>query len=292
MAAQDSRPVFRTGVSQVSLNIVVKDRRGRPISDLLLKDFEVFDQGRPVPLRDFRSGVEPVSIAVLIDTSGSMRMGTRLEAAKQAAGMLIDLFGAVDEAALFTFDRNLSEVVPFSTDLAKFRSELERVRPFGQTSLHDAVAATAQTLASRSSSRRAVVAITDGLDNSSDLTAPAASSLASLSDVPVYVLSVARSDRATSLANLVFEPLEGGGAAQLDALTAPTGGASFDAETVAQALPAVRSILTDLRTGYVVAFTPGDTPGWHELTVRVARKEVRVRTRAGFWVGAAATASR
>jgi hypothetical protein len=79
--------------------------------------------------------------------------------------------------------------------------------------------------------------------------------------------------------------VEGGGIARLDDLTRWTGGASFAAETPAQTSLSVRHILSDLRTGYVIAFAPGDVPGWHPLTVRVARKGATVRTRAGFWIG-------
>jgi Ca-activated chloride channel homolog len=278
---------FRAGASRVMLNVVVKDGRGRPIKDLLLKDFQVLDEGRAVDVHDFRTGIEPVSIALLIDTSGSMRLGPRLATARQAADMLFTQFGPADEAALFTFDQTLVEVVPFSSDLDELRNGVGRVAPFGSTSLHDAVAAAARGLAARPSLRRAVVAITDGFDNSSRLSAVAASGVASSSDVPVYVLAVAASDRPVNPNEVSLEPVEGGGVARLDDLTRRTGGASFDAETPATTLLAVRQILTDLRAGYVLSFTPEETPGWHQLTVRVARKDARVRTRAGFWIGAA-----
>jgi hypothetical protein len=81
----------------------------------------------------------------------------------------------------------------------------------------------------------------------------------------------------------------GGGVARLDALTAPTGGASFAAVSATEANQSVRQILADLRSGYVLGFTPQDTPGWHALTVRVTRKDARVRTRAGFWISPTAS---
>src|SRR5436853_3322817 len=74
LARQDP-PTFRGGVSLVSLNVVVKDSRGRTIRDLAGADFEVLDQGRTVRLADFRMDDDAVSIAVLLDTSGSMRLG-------------------------------------------------------------------------------------------------------------------------------------------------------------------------------------------------------------------------
>ena len=283
--AQDHRPTFHANVLRVSLNVVVKDDKGRSITDLLLKDFQVFDQDRPVTITDFRAGEEPVSLAILVDTSGSMRMGERLAFANRAVTLLLRHFQPADEAGLFTFDRALHEVVPFTTDVKLLRDGLDRIEPFGSTSLHDAVAAAARTLAARPSSRRAVVAVTDGIDNSSRLSATAASGVASSSDVPVYVMAVG-SGGSIPAGDVAIERIEGGGVARLDELTAPTGGVSFGAETTAAAYLAGRHILNDLRAGYVLTFTPEGAPGWHPLTVRVARKDVRVRTRAGFWMGA------
>lgn len=285
LLAQEPRPTFRAGISRVTLNVVVRDSHGRSISGLANADFRVFDQGRAVTLSDFSAGEEPISVAVLVDTSGSMRIGERLARAKQATEMLLAQLRSGDEAALFTFDRTLHEVSPFSSDLANLSRGFDRVAPFGSTSLYDAVAATARRSATRSSSRRAVVAITDGFDNSSELTATAASGIASSIDVPVYVLAVANTSNAADPGEGAFEPVEGGGVARLDDLNRWTGGASLAAETLAQIGPSVRQIIGDLRAGYVMAFAPDVTPGWHQLTVHVTRKGATVRTRAGFWMG-------
>lgn len=285
-ASQERHPTFRSGTNRVSLNVVVKDGNGKPITNLAPRDFQVFDEDRPVQLDDIGSGSPGVSIALLIDTSGSMALGPRLDGARQAVDMLLAQFALVDEAALFTFDRRLQEVVSFSSSSDEIRRGLERVKPFGSTSLHDAVAAAARQLASRPSQRRAVVAITDGLDNSSELTAAAASRIASSIDVPIYVLAVAGSNRKLDASELVLEPVEGGTVARLDELTARTGGVSFAAEAPAETHLAIRHILSDLRAGYLLGFTPSDTPGWHRVTVRVSRRDARVRTRAGFWMGA------
>ena len=287
-AGQDTRPTFRAGVSRVSLNVVVKDNRGRAIKNLADSDFQVFDQGRAVQINDFRVGEEPVSIAILVDTSGSMLIGARLATSRQALDLLLAQFRPGDEAALFTFDTTLREIVPFSTELSRLQTGFERANPYGSTSLHDAIAAAASRLSARPSARRAVVAITDGLDNSSQLTAAAASGAASSSDVPVYVLAIANSALPVEASAIVVDPVEGGGVARLDELTARTGGASFAAEVPGETSQAVRQILSDLRSGYILGFTPEDVPGWHPLTVRVSRKDARVRTRAGFWMSAPA----
>jgi len=279
--AYQEPPTFRGGVNLVSLNVVVKDAKGRAIRDLRGGDFEVLDQGRVVRLTDFRMDDDPVSVAVLIDTSGSMSLGSRLERAKRAAEAVFAQIRPAgtsegqDEAALFTFDRNLKAVVPFSSDLAVLRTGLDEIRPFGSTSLYDAVADVARELGARRASRRAVIAITDGFDTSSDLSAAAASAIAGSIDVPVYVLAVAPATGPVDARAVALEPIQGGGVARLDDLTARTGGISFAAEAAPETDLAVRQILNDLRTAYLLAFNPDPAPGWHPLVVRVARKNAR-----------------
>ena len=285
VSAQEQRPTFRAGTSRVSLNVVVKDGQGRPITNLAPRDFEVFDNDRPVQLDDIGAAQESVSIAILIDTSGSMALGPRLTDAKQAIGMLLDQYKPIDEATLLTFDTRLREVVPFTRDRDEVRRGFDLVKPYGATSLYDAVAAAAKQLAERPSPRRAVVAVTDAIDNASELSAVAASAIASSIDVPIYVLAVAGPNRKLDPSEVALEPVEGGNVARLDDLTARTGGASFTAQAPAETHLAARHILSDLRAGYLLGFTPSDTPGWHRVTVRVSRKDARVRTRAGFWVG-------
>jgi hypothetical protein len=79
--------------------------------------------------------------------------------------------------------------------------------------------------------------------------------------------------------------VEGGNVARLDDLTARTGGLAFTTQAPAETHLAARHILNDLRAGYLLGFHPSETTGWHRLTVRVSRKDARVRTRAGFWIG-------
>ncbi len=284
--ARQDPPTFHGGVNLVSLNVVVKDNRGRAIRDLAGGDFEVLDQGRSVRLTDFRMDDDAVSVAVLLDTSGSMRLGSRLDLAKRAAAALFGQVRATDEAALFTFDRNLKAVVPFTTDMSALAKGLDRVDPFGSTGLFDAVGDAARKLAERHASRRAVIAITDGFDTSSDMTAAEASALAGSIDVPVYVLAVVNEGTPPDPRQTPVEPIDGGGVARLDDLTARTGGASFTAEGDLETGLAVKQILTDLRTAYMLAFSPDPAPGWHQIVVRVARKNARVRTRAGFFMTA------
>lgn len=285
-AQQSGQPTFRAGVARVTLSVVVRDTRGRPVTGLSVADFEVLDEGRVVTVSDFRTDDQPISVTLLVDTSGSMRMGEKLDLAKQATDLLLaSLRDRTDEVGLYTFDKTLRAVVPFSSALAAIRPGLERVEPFGSTSLHDAIAAAARQSAERSRFRRAVVVITDGVDTSSELSAADASNAASAIDVPVYVLSVAGSVHVPDAPEDARSSGRPDWTGRLDDLARWTGGALLTVGPPATTSVSVRQIVTDLRSSYVMAFAPREIPGWHRIIVRVSRSSAVVRTRAGFWIG-------
>jgi hypothetical protein len=97
---------FQGGVSRVTVAVVVRDSEGRPVRGLSARDFEVRDQGMSRPITDFRNEISPISVAMLLDTSGSMRVGSKLERASEFAHLLLaTLTEGKDEAALFAFEK-------------------------------------------------------------------------------------------------------------------------------------------------------------------------------------------
>jgi Ca-activated chloride channel homolog len=100
--------VFKAGIDLVSVTATVRDRRGRLVRGLNKDDFEVLDNGQPRRISDFRADASPVSLAILFDISGSMRVADRLLAARFAAHHVLSwLEQGRDEAALLTFDSRL-----------------------------------------------------------------------------------------------------------------------------------------------------------------------------------------
>ena len=111
-------------------------------------DFEVLDNGQRRAITNFRTDPSPVSLAILFDISGSMRVADRMLAARFAAHHVLSwLEPGRDEAALFTFDSRLHEVAPFTVDTRALQGALGEVDPFGATSLHDAIAEAAKRAA-------------------------------------------------------------------------------------------------------------------------------------------------
>jgi Ca-activated chloride channel family protein len=163
--------------------------------------------------------------------------------------------------------------------------QLSALRPFGATSLHDAIARTAEKVAKREGLRRAVVVFTDGQDTYSRLTPGEVSGIASAIDVPIYIVGVVSplDDPATdtSVQSAERAALTG----PLSDLATWTGGRTFVVSSIAQRSLVARQIVDELRHQYLIAFESSSTPGWHPLLVRARDKDLSVRARSGYIAG-------
>jgi Ca-activated chloride channel family protein len=275
---------FRSNVDLVRISAVVRDKKGRFVNDLSVRDFEVLDGGITRPISEFRRDESGVSVALLFDVSGSME--ARMANAREAAEHVLSwLHVAGDEAAIFTFDTRLDEVTPFTPGLQRLPGKLSTLTPFGATSLHDAIAKTAERTATREGLRRAVVVLTDGRDNASRLSPGEVSGIASSIDVPVYIVGIvpAIDNPSADISATTFER---------SALTGPlsdlafwTGGRAFVASTIAERSQTARQIVDELRHQYLIAFESSGRPGWHPLEVRAKHKDLSVRARSGYFAG-------
>ncbi len=120
-----ARPVatFKSSIDLVRINAVVRDKKGRFVSDLTATDFEVDDGGVPRTITEFRREEAGVSVAMLFDVSGSME--ERMKNAREAATHLLSWLNEDgDEAAVFTFDTRLDEVSPFASGMTTLPDEL------------------------------------------------------------------------------------------------------------------------------------------------------------------------
>ena len=286
-AQEQAPPTFKTGVDLVSVSVVVKNQKGRPVTGLSRKDFELFDAGRVKAITDFRAEASEVSVAVLLDTSGSMHISGKWNAARDAVAKLAgELQHGRDHIALFTFDNELHVVQPFTTSPADIVQALGRVQPWGSTAMFDAVSEAGKRLAAEDGARRAIVVVTDGLDNRSRLDATDVSAAASAIDVPVYSFVVSSTLDRTSdeIAAESGAPTPSRGT--LDDLSRWTGGASFVSTTPMETAAAINQIVTELRHQYVMTFESGAPAGWHPLLVRVHDgNNFVVRTRSGYMAG-------
>jgi VWFA-related protein len=287
-AATQDAVTFRGGVDLVTATVSVRDRNGRVIKDLKQTDFEIIDDGMIRPIRTFEAGESQISLAVLVDISGSMAVGGNIQRARTAVSLAMAVLrNESDEAALFTFDSKLEEIVGFTTDLARLRRVRLEGSPWGQTSLYDAVAQTARLVAERPYRHRAVFVITDGVDTGSRLTAPEVSGIASSIDVPVYLLAVVNpvDHTGSEFGLLRTDSKAAQSAATLADLARWTGGDMRIASMPEHTATAIVDLFNELRHQYLISFEPGEREGWHPLEIRARKNDLIVRARSGYMAG-------
>ena len=294
---QSQTPRFKSSIDVVSVAAVVRDKKGRFVSDLSRKDFQIVEGGEQRKILDFHAESDgPVKVALLVDISGSMRVGAKAVDARQAAMHVFAGLRPTDQAAIFTFDTGLDQVTPFLSNRAKLEAALDTTQtPYGQTSLYDATAKIARVVAAESRTsgglpqRAAVVVVTDGIDTRSQLTPSEVAEIASGIDVPVYILAVmAKVDDPRERAeDKEDDDTAGLPATRLQELAQRTGGELFMASAPAHASVAARQILGELRHQYVLAFEASTRQGWRPLEVRAkeGKDGLTVRARSGYSAG-------
>jgi Ca-activated chloride channel family protein len=282
--AQDAPPVFKASVALVPITALVRDSRNRIVRNLGPDDFQVLEGGRPRPIVDFSANENaPINVAFLMDTSGSMNVASNLARAKD---FVEEFVGGIettsDEVALFTFDKTLRREVSFTKDGEQVYDALYGVKPWGLTSIYDAIAQTAKQLGDRTSQRRAVVVITDGVDTSSALTPAEVSGLASSIDVPVYVVAVVSPlDHPGAPTAVVPDNANGG----LVNVADWTGGDLFYASESNQIPVIAKELLRTMRHQYLLAIESSASAGWYQLEVKTKRRGLTVRARGGYFAG-------
>jgi VWFA-related protein len=279
------RQTFRSAADVVTINASVRDARGRLVSDLKAADFEVRDNGQLRPVLSMRSDQQsPISLAILVDMSGSMRIGPKISMARQTyTSVLSQLRDGQDEVGLFTFDATLHQRYGFTNQLAVLKDGLADFAPYGTTSLYDAIAETARRLAARSATNRAIIVLTDGADTSSTMTAPDVSGLASSIGVPVYVVATMPSVDQRQMMEAEGRTASNG--VDLRDLAQWTGGEFVIASTFGETVVAASSLIAALRQTYVLAIEAAGDHEWRRLDVRVRRPSTVVKARTGYFGG-------
>jgi Ca-activated chloride channel family protein len=181
---------FRTGVELINVTATVSDGNGRFVSGLQQEDFRVYEDDQERPITHFTSERVPVSLGIVLDTSGSMD-GEKMLAARQALQrFLFDLLGPEDEVFLYRFDTRPERLHGWTSDRALIAAELRRIRPRGATTLYDAVADALPLAATGRHRKKALLIISDGNDTSSYTRLNELKKIIRESEVLVYAIGI------------------------------------------------------------------------------------------------------
>jgi Ca-activated chloride channel family protein len=181
---------FRTGVELINVNATVIDANGRFVPGLRKEDFRLFEDEQPQEITHFNSERVPVSLGIVLDTSGSMEGEKMLAARGALERFLFELLGPDDEVFLYRFDSNAELVHGWTKDRARLRSSLGRLSPRGGTAMYDAVVEALPLAQSGRHKKKALVVISDGNDTSSQTDIRTLKRMIRESEVLVYAVGI------------------------------------------------------------------------------------------------------
>jgi Ca-activated chloride channel family protein len=279
----------QVSVTAVTLAVSVQDRGGRYVTDLTAKDFKVLENGQPRAINYFKSSYDaPVSLTVLLDVSGSMALQDRLADGREA---LTSVLGAAlrpgDEVALLVFaDGQVEVAFPFSTDKAGFFAALNAQEAYGQTALNDAVAVSPEFALRGRNEKRALILLTDGIENDSRTTPGQATDLARRVEVPIFAVGyrIPLSERYLMTYKRSAALSAAGIVDSLKAFAEATGGKAYVPDSPADLRSALRAIVADLSHQYILGYTTytAQQNEYRKITVVASNPRYRVRTRQGY----------
>ncbi len=279
VVAQDDDDVVRVNTDLIVLNVTVTDKAGQYVKGLKRSDFKLYIDGVEVDqntIAGFSFQEAPYAAVLLLDSSGSME--ERFTLARSAAIRFLDGLRPEDVAAVYRFDSKVERVQDFSSsrDLAP---TAYTIRAYGMTTLNDAILEAADTLASRTEPRKAIVILSDGMDTQSRVTSDKAVERALAVGASIYAVDMSQMDVAASRKQ--------SGAPTLKAFAEKTGGRFVSTPGGPALRDAFTGIADELGHQYSLSYRPTQQNRdgkWHTIEVKVNREEVKIRTRKGFRV--------
>jgi Ca-activated chloride channel family protein len=256
---------FSSGTEAVRVDVSVL-QRGRPVAGLQASDFEVFDNGvrQSVTLVDTED--VPVDLVMALDASGSVT-GDRIDELREASQTALGFLTARDRAALVTFSEEVTLRTPLTADFDALRAALELPINSGRTALVDAAYASLLH-ADGGAGRALAIVFSDGVDTASWLRAADVIETAKRLDVVLFGISAGAPKRNV-----------------LDDLADASGGDLIRIESTREMTAALQKLMHEFRQRYLLSFTPDGVArgGWHTLEVRVKRRGLTVKARAGYF---------
>lgn len=280
---------YQISVSAISIAVTVQDKGGKYINDLTEKDFSVCENNLKQNITYFKHDfAAPLSLTVLLDVSGSMALQDKLKDCKDGLNYLIShLLGPQDEVSLLIFaDGEVEVAARFSTDKTTFLAELARTEAYGQTALNDAVAVSPEFAKKGANEKRALLLMTDGIENDSQYSPEQAVEFARQVDVPIYTIGykIPLSEQYLSKHKRAPSLTPSGIIDSLERFSRATGGKAFIINQPDELNTALREMKRELSHQYIIGFTSYKSPknDYRKITVTTPKKKYRVRTREGY----------
>lgn len=254
--------VIKKDVNLVLVSVSVTDPMQRLVTGLAPENFQVFEGKKAQQIRHFSSEDAPVSVGIILDSSGSM--ADKMDRVREAVNQFCQAANPQDEFILITFADEPRLASDFTSTPEDLQAALLYTQAKGRTALLDAIYMGVGKMRNAKYAKKALLIISDGGDNHSRYGEREVRSAVKESDVMVYSIGVF--DRYVPTREELLGP------SLLSSIVEPSGGRAFTVFS-ARELPAVaHHIGTELRTQYVLGYRPEDAPRdgkWHKISVRL-----------------------
>lgn len=268
-------PTFRAGTKVVPLYTTVTDSNGRLVPGLGREDFEILDDNKPQQIAVFSSEIQPITVVVMLDTSGSMT--NNIDLVKAGAEQFFLRLLPKDRGQIGAFNDKIQLLTGVTGDRDELVAALRDVDFGYPTRLWDAVDASLESLKGLEG-RRVVVVFTDGADTSSKVGFGQTLERARNEEVMVYGIGLAGEEPGPGGRPMRTRPDR-----SLRKLADETGGGYFELDHRDQLTTTFTRVSEELHSQYVIAFSPETRDGkLHKLEVRVKRPGMKARARKNY----------
>lgn len=275
--------LIHASVDLVMVPVTITDAMNRPVVGLDRDNFQVYENKKPQEIKHFSSEDTPISVGIIVDTSGSMK--DKLDRAREAVGQFCDTANPQDEFFMITFADTPRLVTDFTTRSEQVQNDLLTARSKGRTSLLDAIYMAVRKMRSARYSRRALLILSDGGDNHSRYTEHDVKGAIKESDILIY--AVGTYDRFVNTEEELLGP------DLLRSIAEVTGGQAYTLPNINEMPAVTRAIGSQLRHQYMLAYQPQSKPKdgkWHKISVKLRLPKsfhhfLRVDARTGYYAG-------
>src|SRR6185436_14878067 len=274
LAQPPQAPTFKSGTQVVSLFVTVADAQKRLVPGLTKEDFDVFDNEKSQPIVYFDNSVHPISVVVMLDTSGSMTL--TIDLLKQAAEQFLIRLLPEDKARVGAFNDKIQINAKWSSNRDQLITDAKNLDYGNGTRLWDAVAASLDEL-KQIDGRKVVLVFTDGDDTESKTRLGTVLDRARAEEVMIYAIGL--ESRYFDGQRQVRTKPDGG----LRKIADETGGGYFELSKSSDLAPTFTRVAQELHAQYVIGFTPTQLDNRvHKLAVKMKQPGMLARARRSY----------
>jgi Ca-activated chloride channel family protein len=294
--SQTTRPVanpqqqdtLSVNVNLVDLLYTVADKKGKFITNLKKEDFKVYEDAKNQVITNFTAETDlPLTIALLVDTSGSIRDKLKFEQEAAIEFFYSTLHRGKDKGMVISFDSGVDLLQDFTDNPETLADAVRKIRAGGGTSLYDAIYLAVNEKLANQPGRLVIILISDGDDNSSRISLTETLELAQRRNVAIYSIS-------TNSAAYFGSKDQDRGDKTLKRFAEETGGRPFFPEKIQDLAVSFQEIGEELRSQYRLAYIPSNNKAdgtFRKIRIDVANKNYKVKARTGYYAPRAPAAT-